>query len=104
MEKKALGKGLAALLPESEAKGSEQTIHMIPVTQILPNRYQPRKTFAEQDLRELMESIKQHGILQPVLVRRKGEGFYELIAGERRFRAATLAQLPGAPRPADNPE
>ncbi len=97
MEKKALGKGLAALLPESEAKGSEQTIHMIPVTQILPNRYQPRKTFAEQDLRELMESIKQHGILQPVLVRRKGEGFYELIAGERRFRAATLAQLPAVP-------
>ncbi len=97
MEKKALGKGLAALLPESKAKGSEQTIHMIPVTQILPNRYQPRKTFAEQDLRELTESIKQHGILQPVLVRRKGEGLYELIAGERRFRAATLAHLPSVP-------
>jgi ParB family chromosome partitioning protein len=57
MEKKALGKGLAALLPESEAKETGQTIHMIPVTQILPNRYQPRKTFVEEELRELVESI-----------------------------------------------
>ena len=97
MEKKALGKGLAALLPESEAKETGQTIHMIPVTQILPNRYQPRKTFVEEELRELVESIKRHGILQPVLVRRKSEDRYELIAGERRFRAATLAQLPAVP-------
>ena len=97
MEKKALGKGLAALLPESEVKETGQTIHMIPVTQIQPNRYQPRKTFVEEDLRELVESIKRHGILQPVLVRRKSEDRYELIAGERRFRAATLAQLPAVP-------
>ena len=97
MEKKALGKGLAALLPESEAKETGQTIHMIPVTQIQPNRYQPRKTFVEEELRELVESIKRHGILQPVLVRRTGEDRYELIAGERRFRAATLAQLPAVP-------
>ena len=97
MEKKALGKGLAALLPESEAKETGQTIHMIPVAQIEPNRYQPRKTFVEEELRELVESVKQHGILQPVLVRRKSESSYELIAGERRFRAATLAQLPAVP-------
>ena len=97
MEKKALGKGLAALLPESEAKETGQTIHMIPVTHIVPNRYQPRKTFVEEELRELVESVKQHGILQPVLVRRKGEDRYELIAGERRFRAATLAQMPAVP-------
>ena len=97
MEKKALGKGLAALLPESEAKETGQTIHMIPVTQILPNRYQPRQTFVEEELRELVESIKRHGILQPVLVRRKSEDRYELIAGERRFRAAALAQLPAVP-------
>ncbi len=97
MEKKALGKGLAALLPDSEAKETGQTIHMIPVTQILPNRYQPRKTFVEEELRELVESVKQYGILQPVLVRRKSEDRYELIAGERRFRAATLAQLPVVP-------
>ena len=97
MEKKALGKGLAALLPESEAKETGQTIHMIPVAQIVPNRYQPRKTFVEEELRELVESVKQHGILQPVLVRRKGEDRYELIAGERRFRAAKSAQLPAVP-------
>lgn len=97
MEKKALGKGLAALLPESEAKETGQTILMIPVAQIVPNRYQPRKTFDEEELRELVESVKQHGILQPVLVRRKGEDRYELIAGERRFRAAKSAQLPAVP-------
>ena len=97
MEKKALGKGLAALLPESEAKETGPTIHLIPVTQILPNRHQPRKTFVEEELRELVASVKQHGILQPVLVRRKSESSYELIAGERRFRAATLAQLPAVP-------
>ena len=97
MEKKALGKGLAALLPEGEAKESGEAIHMIPVAQIVPNRYQPRKTFVEEELRELVESVKQHGILQPVLVRRKGEGLYELIAGERRFRAAKSAQLPAVP-------
>ena len=97
MEKKALGKGLAALLPESEARETGQTIHMIPVAQIVPNRYQPRKTFVEEELRELVESVKQHGILQPVLVRQKGEGRYELIAGERRFRAAKSAQLPAVP-------
>ena len=97
MEKKALGKGLAALLPESEAKEIGQAIHMIPVAQIVPNRYQPRKTFVEEELRELVESVRQHGILQPVLVRRKNEDRYELIAGERRFRAAKLAQLPAVP-------
>ena len=97
MEKKALGKGLAALLPESEARESRQTIQMIPVTQIVPNRNQPRKTFVEEELRDLVASVKQHGILQPVLVRRKSESSYELIAGERRFRAATLAQLPAVP-------
>ena len=97
MEKKALGKGLAALLPDSDAKDTGQTIHLIPVTQIRPNRYQPRKTFVEEELRELVESVRQHGILQPVLVRRTSESSYELIAGERRFRAATMAQLPAVP-------
>lgn len=97
MEKKALGKGLAALLPESEARESGQTIQMVPVTQIEANRNQPRKTFIQEDLRDLVESIKQYGILQPVLVRRKSESSYELIAGERRFRAATMAQLPAVP-------
>lgn len=99
MEKKALGRGLATLLPVSEttALGSAQTIHTIPLTHILPNRFQPRQTFDDQDLKELADSIKQHGILQPILLRRKGDGRYELIAGERRFRAAKLAKLSALP-------
>ena len=97
MEKKALGKGLAALLPESEVKETGQTIHMIPVTQIQPNPVSAQKNVCRRRARELVESIKRHGILQPVLVRRKSEDRYELIAGERRFRAATLAQLPAVP-------
>lgn len=99
MEKKALGRGLATLLPVSDttAIGSAQTVHTIPLTHILPNRFQPRQTFDDQDLKELADSIKQHGILQPVLLRRKGDGRYELIAGERRFRAAKLANLSSLP-------
>ena len=99
MEKKALGRGLATLLPVSDATaiGSAQTIHTIPLTHILPNRFQPRQTFDDQDLKGLADSIKQHGILQPVLLRRKGDGRYELIAGERRFRAAKLANLSALP-------
>jgi len=99
MERKALGKGLGALLPghETGASGTEQVIHMVPTTQILPNQFQPRKRFVQEELDSLAESIKQNGVLQPVLVRRKGDGIYELIAGERRFRAAKLANLPAVP-------
>ena len=95
MEKKALGKGLEALLPESGFKVAPpaRDIQEIPLLNILPNRYQPRTEFAESDLAQLAESIKQNGVLQPVLLRRKGDGLYELIAGERRFRAARLAGL-----------
>ena len=103
MEKKALGKGLEALLPgggqkvaaASAAGGSE--VEQLPVEHIMPNRYQPRKEFAESDLAELADSVKQNGVLQPVLVRRKGDGLYELIAGERRLRAAKLAGLKSIP-------
>ncbi len=97
MVKKALGKGLAAILPESQANASDQAFHLIPITKILPNRSQPRKTFVEHDLLELTESITRHGMLHPVLVRRRGDGSYELIAGERRFRAAKLAKLAAVP-------
>ena len=96
MEKKALGRGLATLLPVSDATATE-TIHTIPLTHILPNRFQPRQAFDDQDLKELADSIKRHGILQPVLLRRKGDGRYELIAGERRLRAAKLANLSAVP-------
>ena len=96
MEKKALGKGLEALLPESGFKiatTATRDIQEIPLLNIIPNRYQPRTEFGDAELAQLAESIKQNGVLQPVLVRRKGDGLYELIAGERRFRAAKLAGL-----------
>jgi len=99
MEKKALGKGLGALLPghDPRSSGADQVVQMVPITQILPNQYQPRKRFSEEELNSLAESIRQNGILQPILVRRKGDGIYELIAGERRFRAAKLANLSTVP-------
>lgn len=102
MEKKALGKGLQALLPEKKTlvwkvEQDGQAVSMIPLDQILPNRYQPRTTFAEAELEELAQSVKEHGVLQPVVVRRKGDGMYELIAGERRFRAAKIAGMTAIP-------
>ena len=99
MEKKALGKGLGALLPSQDPRlaGLDQAIQMVPIAQILANQFQPRKRFVQEDLESLAESIKQNGILQPILVRRKGDGVYEVIAGERRLRAAKLAILSKVP-------
>ncbi len=98
MSKKALGKGLEAILPgQSTAPGNHQAFHWLPIAKILPNGSQPRKTFVEHDLGELTDSIRQHGILHPILVRRKGDGFYEITAGERRFRAAKLAKFTEVP-------
>lgn len=99
MEKRALGKGLDALLPSSGPKGpaSVGEIQQLEVQSIIPNRYQPRKDFADSELAELAESVKQNGLLQPVLVRRKGDGFFELIAGERRLRAVKLAGMKSIP-------
>lgn len=102
MEKKALGKGLQALLPEKKTlvwkvEQDGQAVSMIPLDQILPNRYQPRTTFLEAELDELAQSVKEHGVLQPIVVRRKGDGMFELIAGERRFRAAKIAGLQTIP-------
>lgn len=95
MEKKALGRGLEALLPVAEDTKSKQNQHVmdIDVDQVLPNRNQPRQGFSEDELQGLADSIKQSGLLQPIVVRRKGDGLYELIAGERRWRAARLAGL-----------
>ena len=102
MEKKALGKGIQALLPEKKTlvwkvEQDGQVVSMIPLDQILPNRYQPRTTFVEAELDELAQSVKEHGVLQPIVVRRKGDGMYELIAGERRFRAAKIAGMTTIP-------
>ena len=100
MEKKALGRGLDALLPtrsEGREPSTGEAIHLVRINQILPNPFQPRQLFKESDLNTLAESIRQNGILQPLLVRRTGDGLFELIAGERRFRAAKLANVNSVP-------
>lgn len=99
MQKKALGKGLEALLPTQHqvSGGSAQNLQEIPLTQILVSPFQPRKDFLESDLNQLAQSVKANGILQPILVRKTGDGAYQLIAGERRFRAAKLAKLSSIP-------
>jgi ParB family chromosome partitioning protein len=87
MAKKALGRGLEALIPKrliEEKKGSAQ---QVPVSRIKPNPFQPRKVFRPEELQELVQSVKERGILQPIVVRKKGE-LWEIIAGERRYRAA----------------
>ena len=84
-----LGKGLDALIPSLEI-GDDDKVIEIPLTQIRPNPYQPRKTFDEEAIRELAESIRQHGVIQPIIVRSVVKG-YEIIAGERRFRASQLS-------------
>jgi ParB family chromosome partitioning protein len=89
--KKALGKGLSALIPERRTAGTPG-VTLIPVDGIAPNPHQPRKSFREESLKELAESIRTQGVLQPVLVKMSPSG-YELIAGERRWRAAILAGL-----------
>jgi ParB family transcriptional regulator, chromosome partitioning protein len=95
MEKKALGRGLDALLPTTRPAPMPELpeVQHLRLEAIVPNRYQPRQTFSSQELAELAASLKQSGLLQPILVRRKGDGMYELISGERRWRAARAAGL-----------
>jgi ParB family transcriptional regulator, chromosome partitioning protein len=95
MEKKALGRGLDALLPTAKPVSMPELpeVQHLLVDSIVPNRYQPRQKFSPQELAELTASLKQSGLLQPILVRRKGDGIYELISGERRWRAAKQAGL-----------
>jgi ParB family chromosome partitioning protein len=94
MKKKALGKGLSELIPEIE----ESPIKYIPIDNILYSPFQPRIQFREdEDFEELVKSIKERGILQPIIVRKKGEELYECVAGERRLRAAKKAGLKEIP-------
>jgi len=90
-----LGKGLGALLPEL-GEGEPKTLLYCGIEEIIPNRSQPRKHFDESKLQELTESIKENGILEPLIVRRVDQG-YELIVGERRWRAAQKAGLKEVP-------
>ena len=108
MNKKSLGRGLSSLLSETQIDLNNdqdmnfveepnnikrsKTLSLIPIEKIQPNINQPRKTFSEEELTELKNSIESKGLLQPIIVREKG-GYYEIVAGERRWRAAQLAQL-----------
>jgi ParB family chromosome partitioning protein len=99
MHRKALGRGLEALIPAASAvlDGAPSGIREIPVSDIGPNPFQPRSRFDDDAIQELAASIKATGILQPVLVRRTPGGDYQLVAGERRLRAARLAGLERIP-------
>lgn len=92
-----LGRGLGALIPQASVSGSESMLRDVPLDQIQPNQFQPRQSFDEEALSALVDSIKAVGILQPVLLRATGDERYELIAGERRFRAAHRAGLATVP-------
>lgn len=102
----ALGKGLNSLIPQTNPRkvlrkettppGTERIWH-IPLSEIVPNPHQPRKHFSHQDLEDLVASIKKHGVMQPITVTEHATGGYELIAGERRFRASQIAGMPTIP-------
>jgi ParB family chromosome partitioning protein len=99
MQKKGLGRGLGALIPSAESKAEsrpEPTTLEVAVDRITPSPFQPRRTFDEAKLEELAGSIRNQGIIQPLVVRRKDDG-YELIAGERRWRASMKAGLSRVP-------
>lgn len=98
MQRKVLGKGLQALIPQERINAIENryAVHDISLKDITPNRYQPREKFDEERLKELTASIKEKGIVQPIIIR-KGDNGYELIAGERRFRAAKRLSMETIP-------
>jgi ParB family transcriptional regulator, chromosome partitioning protein len=92
-----LGRGLGALIPAEVLGEAGAALQEIPTASIVPNRYQPREHFDEETLTSLTASVRELGVLQPILVRRADGGTYELIAGERRWRAAKRAGLPMIP-------
>ncbi len=98
MKKKGLGRGLEALLGANDKTSANAGgVAMLQITQLQAGKYQPRKNMVDSSLQELSESIKEQGIMQPLLVRSVASGKYEIIAGERRFRAATMAGLKEVP-------
>lgn len=96
IKRKALGKGLSALIPEDLEKEDSQRIEEIDTNLICPNPNQPRKVFEQDKLDELTESIRKYGVIQPIIVRKDGE-FYTIIAGERRWRACKNANIKSIP-------
>ena len=96
MKKGGLGKGLDVLFEQNTIEGDGKAV-TLPILEVVPNRDQPRKQFDDEALAELSESIAQHGVLQPLLVRPMPDGTYQLVAGERRWRAARQAGLTEVP-------
>src|SRR5215472_6911416 len=90
-QRRALGRGLNALLGTSDS--DTEQLREIDIDRILPNAHQPRKSFDDEALNELANSIREHGVVQPIIVRPLDDGFFQLIAGERRWRAAQRAGL-----------
>ncbi len=102
-ERRGLGRGLSALMAEvpgpaeSETRRAAPADRHIPVEQIRANPNQPRRRFTEDQLRELADSIREKGVIQPLILRATGDDMYEIVAGERRWRAAQMAQLHEVP-------
>ena len=94
---RGLGKGLGALLGDAALKTQEGGSVMLPISQVEPGIKQPRKRFDEESLSDLAESIRTHGLIQPLTVRRLSSGYYQIIAGERRWRASKQAGLTEVP-------
>jgi len=98
IKKKGLGRGLEALLGANDKSSANAGgVAMLQISQLQAGKYQPRKNMVDASLQELSESIKEQGIMQPLLVRSVASGKYEIIAGERRFRAASMAGLKEVP-------
>lgn len=95
MLKRGLGRGIDSLIPPVEPEPGEATVE-VAVSEIDPNPFQPRREFSQESLEELAASVKEHGVLQPLIVRRVG-GRFQLVAGERRLRAAQMAGLARVP-------
>lgn len=96
-KQRGLGRGLGALIDDFSAPESAQAVTSLPLQKVEPNPNQPRHRFDEEELQSLADSIAQHGILQPLAVRKMEGDFYQIIAGERRWRAARLAGLREVP-------
>lgn len=94
---KGLGRGLGALMGDAALQTQESGSVSLPISQVQPGLNQPRKRFDQQSLSDLAESIREHGIIQPLTVRRLSSGYYQIIAGERRWRAAKEAGLSQVP-------
>jgi len=97
MSKKGLGKGLGALFGDAADEATSHDFEYLPIQRIEPNQDQPRTFFEEEGIKTLADSMRVHGVLSPIMVRRVEGGFYQIIAGERRWRAAREAGLDQIP-------